>query len=339
MRSLRRHLGTARLLLARSPRRGIGTALSFLVAAALIMLASQNLDARKTHYGEMRERWLERIHAVGVEQAYGEFAQEYGARDAQQQHGIIHLFGGILYERFGTNGLRECRPEFGFGCYHGFLIAAIGTLGLNAIPDLNAFCRTLAGPSIASCQHGIGHGVLRYFGPSRLLDALSVCAKVPPIHPYINCTLGVFMEHVTMVSRDLLPPVAERQQDKPYAPCLGLPEQFRAPCAYHLAGRWEVLERLTYPQVSERCAAMASAQEVEACFRGMGYTAAPASNFNAPEIITHCQAIRHGDGAALCQETAAEAFAAEPAYRSSAALLCARIGGEREQECRNRFAP
>jgi hypothetical protein len=96
--------------------------------------------------------------------------------------------------------IRECRPAFGSGCYHGVVEASLKAAGRIEVPELELLCVAVEdsrgpGPGF-ECIHGLGHGIL---GARRYnLDAtLRDCDALSTPRRARSCHAGAFMEAIS----------------------------------------------------------------------------------------------------------------------------------------------
>ena len=96
--------------------------------------------------------------------------------------------------------IRECRPVFASGCYHGVVEASLRAAGRIDVPALERLCVAVDGPAGPGpgfeCIHGLGHGIL---GARRddLRSALRDCDALSTPRRAASCHLGAFMEAIT----------------------------------------------------------------------------------------------------------------------------------------------
>src|SRR3989344_3164350 len=135
-------------------------------------------------------------------------------------HDLAHLSGSLLYIEKGFDGIGSCSQDFAFGCYHGFLDEAFKK-DLDHLLDAERACLKLgpenSGP-VASCIHGIGHGVASFHSTADLKASLSSCRKLTSGREY--CFDGVFMEFVRSA------PDTFFKADDPLYPCNTLEKEF-----------------------------------------------------------------------------------------------------------------
>jgi hypothetical protein len=212
-----------------------------------------------------RAHWEGRVKTLGSAGAWTELKQTYAKAGPGVQHTLAHLFGSILFEKNGLEGIAVCDAAFAYGCYHSFFGGALAAHGLDIVPSLVRDCHGSLG-----CEHGIGHGLMEFFGPGHFLEALEACP--PETNPFRGCAAGVFMEYnVPMaLDGDLSAPGPRRfDPAKPYDPCPQVPERFRAACYHELPAWWRQTYGLDEKVFREFCGEISLSSEREACLFGI----------------------------------------------------------------------
>jgi hypothetical protein len=140
-----------------------------------------------------------------------------------ETHLLNHTVGDWLYEKFGTEGLIQCKDYFLSSCYHGFVIKAIAEKGKEILPVVMKRCWKEGTTVAVQCAHGIGHGFLAWEGYKNLPNALKECDKIAlesDNFPLYNCHDGVFMENLWAVHEDGRPsPDRWIDKNEPVFPC------------------------------------------------------------------------------------------------------------------------
>src|SRR3989344_4146744 len=118
--------------------------LSSLILSFPILLKDKNQPAKliTSNLDEFnpkseQERWQKRLNEVSPDTAYHEFKIEYHYKTPEIQHKAAHLFGGVLYQKAGIEGITVCDPQYAFGCYHSFFSKAIIDKGINVLIQLD----------------------------------------------------------------------------------------------------------------------------------------------------------------------------------------------------------
>jgi hypothetical protein len=126
------------------------------------------------------------------------------ARDSTLERGghqTAHTLGRRAVAKHGGDAsiIRECRPSFASGCYHGVVEAALRGTGRIDMPELERLCRSVEQPArpgpAFECIHGLGHGVLgarRYDLQATLRD----CDALSTPRLASSCHAGAFMEAI-----------------------------------------------------------------------------------------------------------------------------------------------
>lgn len=284
-------------------RRAIQTALLIVICGTLVYIS---LLPRPFVYREVPTdipaeelRWRERIEAVGAASAHEEFEEAVRLLGLRDQHTAAHIFGGSLYEEEGIDGLVFCNTQSIYGCFHEFLSRALVKNGLSIVPALVEKCD--ASPyrdGSLSCEHGLGHGILAYFGYEKknLHDAVKTCNSLKQ-EPVRACLDGVFMEynlrHFSAADGSDARTVPE---ENPYDPCTMYQGDEAKLCVGILPLWWRTAQfagdvETTFIQIGKRCANMpASLKEQRGtCFKGIGFIAAYAA---APAVQKMAQLCR-----------------------------------------------
>ncbi len=116
-------------------------------------------------------------------------------------HMIAHALGRYAIANNGHDPavLRECRPTFEAGCYHGVLEGLLASQQHVDPPAMAKLCVSLARPGDAreltiECAHGLGHGFAESMGYD-LARALAACDAFGVEDLRGECHDGVFMEN------------------------------------------------------------------------------------------------------------------------------------------------
>ncbi|MBI4130149.1 hypothetical protein HY468_02435, partial [Candidatus Roizmanbacteria bacterium] len=235
-------------------------------------------------------------------------------------HDLAHLAGILLYEKGGFESIIDCGSEFAFGCYHGFLDKAFAE-NLDHLLDAEQSCLQLgpanSGP-VASCIHGIGHGVASFYATSDIEKSLSSCRKLTSGNEY--CFDGVFMEFVRSA------PDSFFKRDDPYYPCNSLEEQYGYSYSFScgrnqpslLMGRF----KRGFDEVVKICRDSDSKPFKNACFDAIGFSLA--STGDVQQIIAGCKKIGVDEFTAKCAQAAAGemVFQEIPGWQEKSKEVC-----------------
>lgn len=216
-------------------------------------------------------------------------------------HDLSHLSGGLIYDDKGFDGIRDCTTNFGFGCFHGFLDKAFAK-SIDKLQDARLAClkldTSLSGP-VASCIHGIGHGVASFYSVSDLKKSLSTCRKLESGSEY--CFDGVFMEFARNA------PASYVKKENPLYPCDNLEKEYGY--AYSSAcGRNQpalLLSRLnfSFEQIIPICLSSTSLPFKQSCIDSLGFSLA--SSGDSEKIIQGCLAMNEAEYVKRCMQAAA----------------------------------
>ena len=184
-------------------------ALPMVLAIALVsgVLLTVGSDRRSGPPSDTADNLLGRMEAVVAGQGLGaalDSLATMASRDSTLQregHQLAHALGRSAVTAHGGNAavIRECRPVFASGCYHGVVEAALHSEGRIDMPELERLCRSVKGPGgpapAFECIHGLGHGVLgarRYDVDATLRD----CDALSTPRLAASCHAGAFMEAI-----------------------------------------------------------------------------------------------------------------------------------------------
>lgn len=235
-------------------------------------------------------------------------------------HDLAHLTGGLLYEGMGFKGLGNCSGEFAFGCYHGFLDKAFAQ-SIDKLQDADDACMkldsTLSGP-VASCIHGIGHGIASFYSTTDIKKALSSCRKLTSGSEY--CFDGVFMEFVRSA-----PPSFFKQEDTLY-PCDSLEKEFGYSYSFACGRNQPALLmsrfNLGFDEVVNVCLNSKSQPFKQACFDSLGFSLT--STGDVEKIVAGCQKIGDPEFINRCIKAAAGelVFQEVPGWFEKSQFVC-----------------
>jgi len=258
-----------------------------------------------------RTYWTHEIAEKGPGVAYALFKELNAAVSGGRNHIAGHVFGKLLYEAEGAQGITVCDTSFGFSCFHGFFLAAVASEGTVLIAPLDAACVSAFGPLGTGCQHGIGHGILEYLGHDRVNEALNLCAQTTEKVPLLGCSSGVFMEyfHRTgfLTADGTSPDPLPFDSQTPYGPCASVLERYRSACYWALPTWWQsAVEGESLEHMAGRCAGLAGDSR-ESCYLGVGDLVPSGNSFDASASRDTCDAVVAGDedAGALCRAGAA----------------------------------
>jgi len=203
-------------------------------------------------------------------------------------HEFSHIIGNEIYRQYGLGGVIICDSAFAFGCYHGVTEKMLLELGRDAVPETERKCKEIFPPEqtqfIASCIHGIGHGILIW----ERLDiekALNDCDTLSEKYR-AYCYDGVFMEHSFSSPKSL-------NVEDPWEFCVSFSEQYQRSCArYQRFGNFSTS--------SEICGKAPNKILKETCFIVLGFSAAYSGQGDADKIKQMCAIITDEDGRNTC---------------------------------------
>lgn len=302
--------------------------------------ASPILDFAHYDAAADRIRWSERITQVGPEKAIKELRSEYNdVDDYRIQHTAAHVFGELLYDRFGLQGLEFCDDSFNSGCYHAFFGKAIAKEKTHVFSRLSDMCGS-GKRAQRNCYHGVGHGLVAYFGyeENELLPALSECDSLSSSQAN-SCEEGAFMEYnfrLLQHGPNIFVGAVRPLGDDPQAPCSALPEKFRANCYYSQPNWWKNVFQRDFEKIGNFCAALSESEKIQ-CFLGTGKDIAwffPKNVANAKNI---CDTMPAYDDKLTCRSGAALAILTRTGDEVLAQKMCTGLDSRDQETCVRRF--
>ena len=236
-------------------------------------------------------------------------------------HDLAHYLGSLMYENGGFEAISFCTTEYAFGCYHGFLDKAFEK-GLDELAVAELACSRLgpinSGP-VASCIHGIGHGIASFYNTSDIKGSLASCNRLQTGSNY--CHDGVFMEFARGASNDFYP-----ESDR-LSPCSILKEEFGDKYSF-ACGRNQpevLMQRFnyTFEAVVDLCLVSEDPEFKTACFDTLGFKLASTTN-SADGIIAGCAKISDAELNSRCVQSAAGEliFQEVPGWQQKAPTVC-----------------
>lgn len=309
--------------------------------SAWYVIAGASSHNRRGDPGPERAVAATLLNAQEPTEAYASFVRATSIRSSQAQHLAAHAFGEELFAREGVDGLFACGSDFGFGCYHGFMSAFIAEHGVEALARLDDACAAAYGPLALGCFHGIGHGLVSFYGydESALRLALSQCALMSWKGRYGGCADGAFMEfNLRTMQEDTGGANREFSYETRYAPCRGVEERMRVSCYFNLPEWWRqafIAQPDALDTLGEYCARVEDMEEKTACFRGIGYAQAVPMDFQPERLAAACDRLStlSLDSRLWCREGAAWALYGTGQSQGAKILCMVGLADAEERRC------
>ena len=206
-------------------------------------------------------------------------------------HLLGHAVGDILYTQKGIDGVANCTQNFRNACSHAVVIGALNEFGAGdqTLLLIDDACKKAPGGSGAytMCYHGLGHGVLAYFGYD-LKKTVAFCKRMgtPEFdgEQYTQCVSGAIMELMGGGGHDhelwLLAREKYLSPAEPLAPCdtALIPYEAKTLCFIYLTPRLFELagadlghpDPATFPKAFGFCDALSDTKLRDACYGGFG---------------------------------------------------------------------
>jgi len=290
-------------------------------------------DFKKLPYDNQAKKLEEIVQSNGAPKAWQFIKDVFKGEGGSSGniHDLAHLSGILLYNSIGFEGIKECSTQFAFGCYHGFLDKAFSQ-NLDHLLDAQNACLKLdqnnivTGP-VASCIHGIGHGIASFYSTSDLKKALASCRKLSLGSEY--CFDGVFMEFVRSA------PLSFYKKEDPLYPCDQLEKDFgytySSACGRNQPSLLMSRFNMGFDEVIEICLSSQSKPFKESCFDALGFSLASSGNVN--QIISGCQKMQVPEYINKCIKAAAGelVFQEIPGWSEKSKEVC--NSSEASEEC------
>jgi len=244
-------------------------------------------------------------------------------------HDLAHLAGNLIFDAKGLSGLGLCDSTFAFGCFHGFLDKAF-LESLDKLNEAQKSCEQIGqginGP-VASCIHGIGHGVASFYRTSDINNSLKACDRLTQGAQY--CYDGVFMEF----SRNAVPNFYKT--DDPLYPCDSLDEKFVFSCGRNLPVVLITRFNKSFDDVINICNMAQSQNLKNSCFDALGFNAVARSQNNPDIIIDLCGKIENQEFKTRCIKAAAGEliFQNLPNWKENAPKVCNTLSDDAKNFC------
>lgn len=278
--------------------------------------------------------WERVISQRGPASAYDEFKRAYRTETFEKQHLAAHVFGRALYLQVGIDGIATCDADFAFGCFHSFFGQALADKGPGVVEQLDAACTAALQNAASGCQHGIGHGIMEYFGID-IGKALDLCLRTKQEQPLYGCSSGVFMEYNVPIVIDGASARTEPRsfdlKDK-YEPCLQVPARFQESCYYELPQLWSKYTS-DFAELGKYCAAITTRAYQDSCVKGIGNIVGPTTNYTVSSMVSLCSAMPGHSQVAACLATASWALFAVPGREGDASGICAGLSEIERKNC------
>jgi hypothetical protein len=287
-------------------------------------VSAQEEDYKRTLRGIdvlVFETWKNKLDRAKPDQVYSEFKKAYHNINTNDAHTYSHIFGALLYINLGVKGIDICDSDFAYGCYHSFMAKAIEEQGTSVIYTLSRHCEDnlLDLQSVTTgCQHGVGHGILSYYGYTlhSLSHAVSVCQGFETPDERKACEAGVYMEYDFRTM--LLDEGVRREfvQSDPYDPCDKLEKKLQYSCYYwHM--QWVIDTFYTrmsiddeFKEIGKMCSEIKETDNKQQCFSGAGHFVGQYVYWDIPIAAKVCKEFSDYGNAAVtgCLAAAKQAY-------------------------------
>lgn len=277
-----------------------------------------------------KENWLKILKKNDSNIFYNYLKQRYS--DNYNQHAVGHIFGEILFEKEGFNGIGVCDESFFWGCHHGFVSKALVQGGETTINKLFEGCKSLDEDGYQQCIHGIGHGLIGLYGPNGLSKSLNICDDLDGNE---SCFTGVFMEYnfPTVAVNGIFTSTVRSLDKNVYYPCQEFNEKHALSCYYELPRFWERVLNSDFSKIGNYCNGILNTENKKACFRGVGEIASLVADHDIEKTKNHCQKMPTAYGVNICLTSAALGFNSVPEKKGEVEKLCLLVDKQYKIEC------
>jgi hypothetical protein len=246
------------------------------------------------------ERLRERIRVTDASSVYEELVESSATLSPAYKHIYGHAFGDALYEENGLTGLTVCDENLYSGCLHQFTSRVVSEYGSQIVPELLSMCAGHASTHTAfSCAHGVGHGVVAWFGYNLdgLKESLASCRNDTIGGEFIgNCIIGAFAEYDTRSFTGNISVRPVPDDGNLYYPCELLAGSDQQMCITMLPHWWMYLLETElsledmFAQMGARCRELPEPLHVfsDRCFRGIGLNAVRAADLDIDKARELC---------------------------------------------------
>ena len=245
--------------------------LFFLFAFQIELLRSQHSKVFPQTIQELvkqRDVWRGEMRQNGSLDFYNKLKDVYNYSGIQ--HAVAHLFGELLYELEGVDGVVVCDESFFYGCFHSFMSKAVAENGIEILGQINEYCLDKFGGRETGCQHGLGHAILQFRGLSNLSDALKDCDSFRIGSG--SCKTGVFMEFNLPIiegAGGVDVKVRELIDEDYYYPCYSVDEADVDECVLELPRWWMMLKNEDIKEIGLLCDGLPDEYK-SYCFEAIG---------------------------------------------------------------------
>ncbi|HEV8449591.1 MAG TPA: hypothetical protein VGQ44_22400 [Gemmatimonadaceae bacterium] len=232
-------------------------------------------------------------------------------------HMIAHALGRFAIANNGHDPavLRECRPTFEAGCYHGVLEGLLAAQQHVDPPAMAKVCTSFAHAGDAreltmECAHGLGHGFTEAMGYD-LARALGACDSFDSGDLRGECHDGVFMEnavhgvgmkgmnvgdaalagaaheHMAMDMGSPAPSTNSFRKSDVAFPCDSVAAQYQPSCWSYQPLVIARLRDYDLERTLKDCS-LAPSASASNCYRGFGKQSQAFFRWNRPKVIGTC---------------------------------------------------
>lgn len=164
------------------------------------------------------------------------------------------------------------------------------------------------------CKHGIGHGLMEYYGPRRVELALERCDSLEIPDRIGGCSSGVLMEYffpVVMIGDSAVSTRRPHDLNNPDYPCDILNSKFRNVCYFELGKLWYSVYYQDLAKADLICSNTRNQEFNKYCYLGIGSRIVAESEKGLEETKKKCSEMLDIDSQIYCRLGGSLSFAIE----------------------------
>lgn len=267
---------------------------------------------------------------------YNEVKRELELYDQATRHRAGHIFGQVLYESEGFEGIVICDQDLHYGCYHGLISQTVTHEKVDSIKRIDKKCVEQFGLYNHACQHGIGHGLIEYLGSNQLDKILELCSGLTWKHELLGCSGGAFMEYLMPAESKIgLAYVKPIDPQAPYRPCDIVQDKYTPQCYYNLGQYYYHAYNRKPDPIFTLCNNLSSTLNRRMCLTGIGVAIALSNDNSAESIYDFCSQARDESTKTPCLAGGGWMLFSNGQTRANADKICQTLSDGYRQKCQS----
>jgi len=312
----------------------------FIVSWLLFRNYDKSYEVKRSLSKEETFNWEQDIQSLGGKRAFEKFKDQVKSSKRSGSHFRYHVFGKLLYEKYGPEAIAFCDTSLQFGCFHGVFSNLISEAGVESIKKLDAVCIEKFSEKDLSCKHGIGHGLMEFYGPNKLSFALDRCKELKVEDLIGGCASGVFMEYnfpLLVVNDKTISARRLYDEQKLDFPCDTINPNSRRVCYFELGKFWQTIYYQDVKRAGEICSHLTNSEYANYCYMGIGNKIVAESLRGLDETIESCRQMPDMNSQIYCRIGGSLSFAIESLEIRDARIVkfCKDLPSEDLKKCTN----